>query len=346
MSSSQPRGGQERPVLPEVAFYYPGPLWRSGEWIKNLLLFFDGIALLVPEYMKERPELVDPVIATPLRERGLLHVLEPERLIDQAASERLAEAMTNIIASDVLEPLKEDKTAFHELSFSRLGSFGDRGLADMILQELKARNFARDTEDGVSIPMHPMVRMLILVLLAQILRPYGERLGLDLSPATDHTRLVDVLVEVLSLPNTPSSGRVVSFDVTTVGVDLSLEPMEEILRYRDDHKDEYRRYSRAVRQFVRELSAMNERDREGAFEDRARELEDIARGLRRTGRKAWKRWASFTLGMCGATWELVSGDVIGGAIMAGAAAASTQLGKGPEAGAYSYLFSAPRGYIL
>lgn len=32
---------------PEVAFYYPGHLWHSGEWIKNLLLFFDGVGLLV-----------------------------------------------------------------------------------------------------------------------------------------------------------------------------------------------------------------------------------------------------------------------------------------------------------
>src|SRR5437867_2503385 len=32
--------------LKDVAFYYPGPFWYSAGWIKNLLLFFDGLALL------------------------------------------------------------------------------------------------------------------------------------------------------------------------------------------------------------------------------------------------------------------------------------------------------------
>ena len=41
----------------ELAFYYPNPMWTYGDWIKNLVLFFDGIALLVPQYMKDRPEI-------------------------------------------------------------------------------------------------------------------------------------------------------------------------------------------------------------------------------------------------------------------------------------------------
>jgi len=27
-------------------------MWSSAAWIKNLLLFFDGVGLLVPAYMK------------------------------------------------------------------------------------------------------------------------------------------------------------------------------------------------------------------------------------------------------------------------------------------------------
>ncbi|HEY5989045.1 MAG TPA: hypothetical protein VIV12_22100, partial [Streptosporangiaceae bacterium] len=60
-AEGSPEGGRVRPASsdtgsslgatapPEIAFYYPGPLWRSGEWVKTLLLFFDGVALLVPE---------------------------------------------------------------------------------------------------------------------------------------------------------------------------------------------------------------------------------------------------------------------------------------------------------
>jgi hypothetical protein len=44
------------PTLPpEIAFYYPNPVWYLGNWVKSLILFFDGIGLLVPTYMKDRP---------------------------------------------------------------------------------------------------------------------------------------------------------------------------------------------------------------------------------------------------------------------------------------------------
>jgi hypothetical protein len=92
---------------PEIAFYYPGPIWYSPDRIKSLLLFFDGVALLVPAYMKERPEQIDPIMASPLREQGLLHILEPETLIDKPATEQLASAMTNIITSGALGPPRE-----------------------------------------------------------------------------------------------------------------------------------------------------------------------------------------------------------------------------------------------
>lgn len=74
-------------ALPELAFYYPNPVWWSGDWVKNLIFFFDGIALLVPEYMLERPFEVDPAIAKGLQEHGLLKILEPEKFMDRKATE-------------------------------------------------------------------------------------------------------------------------------------------------------------------------------------------------------------------------------------------------------------------
>ena len=240
------------PLVPEVAFYYPGPMWDIGSWVKNLVLFFDGIALLVPEYMKNRPSMLDPAIVAGLSEHGLLHILEPETMINKAATEQLAEAMTALIISGALDGLAAEETEFHELSYSRMGSYGDRGLAAMIFEELKARGLARDSADGVSIPMHPLVRGIILVLLAQILRPYGKNFGMELSPATDRPQVVGALQELLSLPSSPSAGRVVAFDLETVSVDLSSIPIDEVLGFRRDHLDEHKAYTRNVRKFVRE----------------------------------------------------------------------------------------------
>jgi hypothetical protein len=331
-------------VEPEVAFYYPGHIWLSGDWIKNLILFFDGIALLVPSYAKDRPELVDPYIATPMREQGLLHIIEPETVVDKIATEKLATAMTDVITSGALDPLAQQETRFRELSYSRLGGHGDRELAEMILEELKSKGLARDSEDGVSIPMHPMVRWIILVLLAQILRPYGEELGLDLSPTTDRSQLIHALNELLSLPATPSRGHVISSDLATVGIDLGPVPMDEILSFRQEHLREYKAYTRSVRSFVRDLSLMPEEDRTAALLDRREELDERAQDLKSLSKGAWKRPASFALGITGAAWTLTTGDPIGALIGASTVALGAAATREAETGAYSYIFRAAQRY--
>jgi hypothetical protein len=325
--------------FPEIAFYYPGPIWYRSDWVKSLILFFDGVGLLVPTYMKERPEQIDPIMASPLRELGLLHILEPETLIDKPATEDLASAMTEIITSGMLDGLATEGTAFLELSYSRLGMYGDEGLARMLLDELKARGLARDSEDGVSIPMHPAVRSLILVLLSQILRPKGRGLGLDLSPTTDRPELVLALTELLSQPSAPSAGHVVASDLSTVGVDLGAVPLDEVLAFRSAHLKEHRAYMRAVRLFVREMSLLPSTERERVVDDRKAELTDMAADLHRLARRSWRRRASFSLSIAGAAWKLSTGDPIG-AILVAATAILGAKGQRPETSAYSYLFAA------
>jgi hypothetical protein len=329
----------------EFAFYYPGPVWNSGDWIKNLILFFDGVALLVPNYIKDKPDIVDPAIAAGLRQEGLLHILEPERIVDKAATQKLATGMSEIIGSGMLDSLAKEKTDFHELSFSRLGGYGDIDLANKILESLKKRELARNSEDGVSVPMHPMVRALVLVLLAQILRPYGETLKAELSPVTDRPQLVGALAELLSVAQAPSSGHVVASDLETVGVDLGPVPIDEVLTFRREHYSEHRAYARAVRKFVRELTQIPEKERAKALKDRLEEIRDIANDLKTVSRKAWKRPASFALSIAGAAWMLKTGDPIGallaaGGVMLGRSDAPTKA----ETGAYSYIFSAASRY--
>ena len=40
----------------ETAYYYPAPYWvfEESDWVKSLLLFFDDIAILLPNYMHGR----------------------------------------------------------------------------------------------------------------------------------------------------------------------------------------------------------------------------------------------------------------------------------------------------
>jgi hypothetical protein len=330
--------------LPEVAFYYPGHLWHSSDWIKTLLLFFDGVGLLVPEYKKREPELMDPTLAGPLRDKGLLHYFIADKAVDKDATEKLVQAVDNLISSGALDSLVGVNTTFHEISMSRMGFYGDEKLASRLFAALEKRGLAKKSEDGISIPLHPLVRYLILTLLAQILRPQGLASGLDLSPATDQFRVVQALTEFLNLPQLPSAGHVVAFDLQSVSVDLGAIPLDEVLAFRTEHGKEHRKYVRSARAFARELSLMPLHDRTRAFADRQTELDDLASELRKNSRKAWRKPASFCLGLAGGCWSLAGGNLVGGLLSLGGLFARGFDKSSNEAGAYSYLFAAHRQF--
>jgi hypothetical protein len=188
--------------------------------------------------------------------------------------------------------------------------------------------------------MHPMIRSLVLVLLSQILREPGRELGFDLAPATDRPELVGALRELLSLPQAPSAGHVITFDVDHVGVDLAAIPIDEVLAFRKENLDAHRRYVRSVRLFVHELSGMSVNQQALALQERQEQLKDMAADLRAVAKKAWKKPVSFGLGMVGAAWTLAGGNPFGALL--GGAGTLLQLGATDKAkvGSYSYLFDA------
>ena len=327
----------------ELAFYYPNPMWSDGDWIKNLVLFFDGVALLVPDYMRDHPERLDTPIVVGLKEHGLLEIIEPERAVDKSATEKLATEMTNIITSGVLDELGREETAFHELSMSRLGSYGDEGLFNMIFDELKQRGLAKDSEDDVSLPMHPKVRSLVLVLLSQILRPYGTSINATLSPATDRASLVRALSELLSEKMEASAGSVVEFDLNTVTVDVAAVPFDEVLDFRQQNLDAHMRYMLHTRKFAMELSRMADEERKLAFMIRQTELDDLASDLRNRARKSWKQPASFALSLAGAARSVLTSPIATTLQVAATLLGNEQSNK-TDSGAYSYLFRAHRRF--
>ncbi len=82
-------------------------------------------------------------------------MLEPNVWVDQAMAERLATVVVELLTRGTFNNLRE-ATYFAELSQSRLGYGADVELASWLVEELKQRGLARPSEDGVSIPLHPM----------------------------------------------------------------------------------------------------------------------------------------------------------------------------------------------
>jgi hypothetical protein len=330
--------------MPDLAYYYPEPYWpgREIDAMKNLLLFFDGIAILLPRYMRGREIAADPVLAGPLLERGLLRILEPETFVDQQVTEALISAVTELVTAGAFDNLEHPEYGYAELSRSRMGWEADIELSEMIIEELISRDLARPSEDGVSIPLHPAVRTTFLVLLSQLARDAGRRAGLTLHPATASYGAIEDLIRVVSLHGSPSAGHVVALDQETVGLDLAAVPLDDILEFREEHGQAYRRYARDVRQQVTQLGLLEPEEREALLIDRREELADQADDLRRTARRWWRTpLGSFALGAAGAAW-LAAGplhDPIGG-LIALAAASSAAASSQDTATAYSYILDA------
>ena len=335
-------------MKPDVAFYYPGQYWYDADWIKNLICFFDGIALLIPRHMTDYRRVDDYPIVSALKTHDLFHVIRPEEVVDAKATKALAESLSEIIISGGLDHLIKGRSkypgmsGFSSLSRSRLGYYGDKNLADSIFQELKSHGLAEDSRDGVTIPMDRFVRSLILVLLAQILRPSGESLGVTLSPTTDQQQLVNALSEIIAKPksSSPAVGDIVSFDMDEVAVDLGPVPIDEILDFRRQNYRQHRDYIQSVRDFARELSLIPSNEREVKFEQRQEELKALSYDLRRMYRGSWKTGLSFGIGLAGAAWAATQGDPIAGALTALAAVTALKPDKPTEVECYSYLISA------
>jgi hypothetical protein len=323
--------------LPELAYYYPEPVIADAGWLKNALLVFDGVALLVPEYMQDRPLQFNEETTRPLAEQGLLQLLKPETLVDQEVAERLAESMTELItrgAFDALPPALE----LTSISLSRLGYYGDPGLADMIYSELRGRQLAAPSADGgLSVPVHPIVRLAVLLLLAQFLRPKGKAIGLDLSPLTDKDRLQAGLAELLALPQMPTAGRVIQSDLADIGLDMTLVPLDELLDFRASRGRDLRRYRRDVRRFAREVLLLPEEERTEALADRREALQDRLADINRDADPSWRSVGKMILGFVGAlvAW---SGSPISAALSAGQGALEYETSH--DADAFSYLLAA------
>ena len=328
--------------MKEIAYYYPAPYWlaKEGDWIKSLLLFFDEVAILLPNYMRGRHREADPFLAGPLEEQGLLRVLEPKEWVDAEVAETLAEIMVELLVGGVFDGLPEERY-FAELSQSRIGYGSDAELAEFLVDELRQRGLARPSEDGVSIPLHPAVRTTILVILGQLARRTGDRRGMAMHPATNCPKAATDLLVALSRESMPSCGGVIRLDLEPVTLDLSSIPLKEVLQLRDDHREAHRAYMRSLRGFLVELGRISDSvDREAALLERRQEIADMAHDNRRSvGRSVGKSLASWSMGIAGGVWSAATGDVLGATVGALGLGAGLVPGSADTVGAYSYLFT-------
>ena len=334
----------------DIAYYYPAPYWGMREigWVKSLLLFFDRIAILLPDYMYGRHHMADPALAEPLEDQGLLEVLEPTTWVDHEMTTSLAEVVNGLLANGVFDDLSTD-VHYHELSRSRLGYGADVDLAVSLVSKLQDRGLARPSEDGVSAPLHPIVRTTILVILAQLARSAGNKQNLSVHPATNDRCAIQDLIDTLSRDRMPSRDKVIAFDLEPVSFDLESVPLDELLQFRAEHHAEHRAYMRDLRGFMAELGEISDpAERESQLLQRRQEISAMAHDLQRSTRSGLgRKLASFSLGLTGSVWSVIASDPIGFVLAASGLAADSLGLKRTDSNtvaAYSYLFRLERAF--
>ena len=333
--------------MTDTAYYYPAPYWglRDIEWIKSLLLFFDDIAILLPDYMYGRHKAADPVLAEPLEERGLLQVLEPKIWIDEGMTDKLAEIIVELLTNGTFDELPQEEY-FAELSQSRIGYSANVDLAGFLVDELQAKGLARPSEDGVSIPLHPTVRTTILVILGQLSRIAGDKHGITIHPTTNNFSAVDDLIKTLSMESMPSRHNVIHLDLEPVTFDLTSIPLDDVLQFRAEHQAAYRAYMRDLRGFMNELAEIHDpNERETVLLKRRQEIADAAHDIQRATRIGLgKNLASLSLGLAGGAWSISAGDLIGTILSTASVAFGIIPNQSKKVDAYSYIFDVHRTF--
>ena len=333
--------------MTDTAYYYPAPYWRLGDsgWIKSLLLFFDDVAILLPDYMYGRHTDADPTLAEPLEELGLLRVLEPNDWVDEEIAGKLAEVVVELLTNDAFNDLPKAEY-FAELSQSRIGYGADVKLAGFLVDELQERGLARPSEDGVSIPLHPDVRTTILVVLAQLSRVAGKKREMEIHPVTNMPQAATDLVRTLSRESMPSRDKVIKLDLEPVSFDLAAIPLDDVLEFRTEHGDAHRAYMRDLRSFMAELAEIdNSGERENVLLQRRQEIADTAHDIQRSTRQTLgKNLASWSLGITGGVWSVCAGDPIGLALTAAGVISGLVPSDPKRVSAYSYLFAVDRTF--
>ena len=333
--------------MTDTAYYYPAPYWAvsEGRWIKSLLLFFDEVAILLPNYMYGRHREADPTLAGPLEDLGLLRVLEPNDWVDVETTKKLDGIVDELLTNGTFDDLPK-ADYFAELSQSRIGYGADVELANSLIEKLQTRGLARPSEDGVSIPLHPTVRTTILVILAQLSRVAGAKRGMVVHPATNYIGAIRDLVETLSRERMPSRDNVIKLDLEPVSFDLDSVPLDDVLQFRAEHQDAHRAYMRDLRGFMCELAVIkNPNERESKLLERRQEIADMAHDIQRSTRWALgKNLASWSLGIAGGVWSVAASDPIGLVLTAAGVISGIAPNSPKSVSAYSYLFRANQAF--
>lgn len=333
-----------------TALFYDAPLSTPEDvaLLKGMLLFFDDIAVFSTPEHRSRPPAVDPHLAAPLAERGLLRFVDPRYVtpshtdaivratLHRAAMENEEHWLAAAAAGDWYLEVPRLQERFPSPALVKAGDFSSPGdLGSLELFKLLAQEgllFPDESthDEWAAIPGNASV---VNSILAQAVRATAGQQGRLIEPVAtrrDEARVFSAILDG-AVENVGASDVVMS-DLSAVTLDLCQVGLDDILDLRARLRSEFHAHVLALQALL--ASAPTSRH----LAERRAALVDEAHRLRELQRRRWtKGEGAVSLGIVGASWTLGSGDLLG-ALIGGTAAGSQLLPHGPTpASAYTYI---------
>lgn len=352
----------------DIALYSDADqLHEQVDAVKAALLFFDGVALAVPDF--ETEVLADPLIGRPLAERGLLHSFDPSLWMDQRTARAVARTVTELLKSatpDMIYPVPPEGDMYEILTWGWPKLDARHLVMRKFLHELRRRNLMIESDVDATCRMHRDAVGVLVMVLCQALRLRTAAGPVRVHPMScEHHSLHDVLNiltgerRVFAEPSRWGRGsrsgyvgapldeypRMVTSDFTALECDLSRVPLDELLAFRADHGAEFRAYARGLNEFLLSMGTIRDpHQREAAVTERCEQIAEEAARLRGLARSAFRgRTVAATLTIAGAAWTaLHDGDPIGALLGSLAAGAALPRMSQQPVTAYTYLISIRR----
>jgi hypothetical protein len=367
-------------VSRRVAYCHPESVAIDPNWLKNLVLFFDEICVLLPDMYREEFFARLDWLATPLIDSGTLHLLRPEDLVNEAVSDSMARIGTALIDIGAFRS-QPGKPNFelspppvgteHELytrlpsvdldalmEYTRLSpreellshvrierSTFQRDKPGSLIRRLTEAHLLRPTgRDGESFA-DPVVRASLLALLPLVIRNHATSpLLKEIIPVTDRGDIFGALSKVIDLPPFRRVGEVVQVDIGAIGINTESVPVIDLVAFRAEHQEVYSRYLNTAEDIARKLAESLPDERLLILQQREQQVEDELHELRKITRQWGRPLAGISIALSGATWSAIHGDDFIGGALAGLGGLIGFRGPDRRKAKLNYLFQLQSSY--
>ena len=267
----------------EYAYYSPDWIWpnNQSDLMKSMLLFFDRIALALPEKVPHKQSTRDLVLATPLAERGLLVNFDPARELDTRTAKSLAITLTQLVETVRFSHRSHERMSAYHYGFAQAPAtvnefekiLQSRGLMNRVGHEGCRSTPCRETScDGCIRTSFEST-----TTESRNRSPSSYRFHGTSNILAGYPRRLLYLWFQSTRPDEPRASRIRS--LLDVGADLSDVPLDEVLAFRKQNGSRYIDYATDLRSFLTMQALLSPTERRQAQLDRRLQFREQAAEL-------------------------------------------------------------------